>query len=508
MVQIGESVGILAAQSIGEPGTQLTMRTFHTGGVFSGKVVQSILSPHKGIIVYNNMKGGKKTFTKYKEAIFFTKEEKKIYIINKYKQRSKITLPPNTIIFVKPNQKVFLKQIIAQVQELKKINIKDEKNFLLKKEIKAKLSGQLYFKNNKKIWISSGNIISYYILFSYLNIYQFVQMKEKLTKNKREYKNKLENSIQLNLKKIKKIEISKQNKKITKNYITNRKNNEEIMTNKTKNESFVKLHDEKINLGDFLLKRNNFLKKNQNNYCCQVIEKRKKAVLIRKSQPYLTTNDTETEREPYTLIRKGSILFFTYHKTKKTEDIVQGLPKIEELLEAKKTSKMEKIINNPHDKLEKFFKKFSKKYINSVAVRKSTEKIQIHLIKKIQEVYESQGVKIANKHMELIVKQMTSKVIVCEKGDSELISGEILDLNKIEKINKQLYNKAKYEPLLLGISKLSLNNQSFISEASFQQTTKILTRSAIEGKIDWLYGLKENIIMGNLIPAGTGFSKL
>ena len=137
--------------------------------------------------------------------------------------------------------------------------------------------------------------------------------------------------------------------------------------------------------------------------------------------------------------------------------------------------------------------------------RISIQKIQKFLIDKIQSVYQSQGVKIADKHMEIIVKQMTSKVIIQDQGESKLIAGDLIEINKIEKINKKLSKKAKYEPILLGISKLSLSNQSFISEASFQETTRILTKSAIEGKIDWLYGLKENIVIGNLIPVGTGY---
>ncbi len=102
---------------------------------------------------------------------------------------------------------------------------------------------------------------------------------------------------------------------------------------------------------------------------------------------------------------------------------------------------------------------------------------------------------------------MTSKVIITEKGDSNILTGEIMELNKVEKINKILEKKVQYEPILIGITKLSLSNSSFISEASFQETTRILTRSAVEGKIDWLYGLKENIILGNLIPIGTGYKK-
>lgn len=101
---------------------------------------------------------------------------------------------------------------------------------------------------------------------------------------------------------------------------------------------------------------------------------------------------------------------------------------------------------------------------------------------------------------------MTSKIIICEDKLKKFLPGEILETNKIIKINKTLKNKIKYEPIVLGISKSSLSKNSFISSACFQETTRILTKAAIMGRIDWLKGLKENIIMGNLIPTGTSYN--
>ena len=128
----------------------------------------------------------------------------------------------------------------------------------------------------------------------------------------------------------------------------------------------------------------------------------------------------------------------------------------------------------------------------------------------MQLVYQSQGVDIADKHIEVIVRQMTSKVKIENGGDTNYLPGEIIELQKIESINKSLtlLNKleASYHPILLGITKASLNTESFISAASFQETTKVLTDAAISGKLDWLRGLKENVIIGRLIPAGTGFN--
>ena len=128
----------------------------------------------------------------------------------------------------------------------------------------------------------------------------------------------------------------------------------------------------------------------------------------------------------------------------------------------------------------------------------------------VQNVYQSQNVEISDKHVEVIVRQMTSKVKVEDGGDTTLLPGELVELQQIENINEaMLLTKgipATYSPILLGITKSSLNTDSFISAASFQETTRVLTEAAIEGKADWLRGLKENVIIGRLIPAGTGFN--
>jgi len=123
-------------------------------------------------------------------------------------------------------------------------------------------------------------------------------------------------------------------------------------------------------------------------------------------------------------------------------------------------------------------------------------------------VYKSQGVEIADKHLEVIIKQMTTKVLITHQGSTPLLPREVIDLYHIRYINKvaERHNKQKalYVPVLLGITKAALNNPSFISAASFQETTRVLTKAAIEGRVDWLRGLKENVIIGHLMPAGTG----
>lgn len=240
-----------------------------------------------------------------------------------------------------------------------------------------------------------------------------------------------------------------------------------------------------------------------------------------------------------------------------TGDIVQGLPRIEEILEARKKNQIIKKIPtnkklgllsqrtslnenfefhklgtpikenekiNPHKLLKSYFNYYGllksffcdtdksiiyNRLINNFeGAYKSFKKVQSFILNSVQGVYKSQGVTINDKHIEIIIQQMTSKVLVTEEGNTPLLKREILNLYHIYRINKIIKKEKKQEayylPLVFGITRAALNNPSFISAASFQETTRVLTKSAIEGRIDWLRGLKENIIIGHLIPAGTG----
>jgi DNA-directed RNA polymerase subunit beta' len=137
------------------------------------------------------------------------------------------------------------------------------------------------------------------------------------------------------------------------------------------------------------------------------------------------------------------------------------------------------------------------------------EAAQVYLLEEVQRVYRSQGVSIHDKHIELIVRQMTSKVRIVSSGDSEYLPGELIDRLKFQRMNDRLIAAGKRpatgRPVLLGITKAALNTDSFLSAASFQHTINVLAQAAIEGKEDPLFGLKENVIIGKLIPAGTGY---
>ncbi len=145
-----------------------------------------------------------------------------------------------------------------------------------------------------------------------------------------------------------------------------------------------------------------------------------------------------------------------------------------------------------------------------LAIRGRTE-TELYLVNEVQEVYKSQGVDINDKHIELIVRQMLKKVRVDQKGDTDLLPGQFVDRQEYARINQEVLDAggegAQAEEIILGITKASLNTDSFLSAASFQETTKVLTDAALEGKIDRLNGLKENVIIGKLIPAATGLKR-
>ena len=142
---------------------------------------------------------------------------------------------------------------------------------------------------------------------------------------------------------------------------------------------------------------------------------------------------------------------------------------------------------------------------------KGVRAVQDYMMREVQRVYRLQGVDINDKHIEIIVRQMLKKVRIDEAGDSQYLPGSLVDILEFEKTNEELIAEGKEpataEQTLLGITKASLATNSFLSAASFQETTKVLTDAAIKGKIDPLIGLKENVLLGKLIPAGTGLKK-
>ena len=283
----------------------------------------------------------------------------------------------------------------------------------------------------------------------------------------------------------------------------------------------------------------------------KVVSVDKSGVVIRMGRPYLISPGTQLQVDAQSLVLRGDILATLLYERQKTGDIVQGLPRVEELLEGRKPKDCAILAEYDgvaeieiEDEVPRLFlvsdeegRKEIKFAIDASIVVQNKEKItkgqpltsgplnphdvirlcgpeaaQQYLVDEVQRVYRSQGVEIADKHIEIIVRQMTKKVKVLEAGDTNLLPGELIEVQTFENANKKVREnggeEATCEHMLLGITKASLNTESFISAASFQETTRILTEAAVDGKKDLLRGLKENVIIGRLIPAGTGFHHL
>nr|YP_009682228.1 RNA polymerase beta' subunit [Fissidens nobilis]QDQ38640.1 RNA polymerase beta' subunit [Fissidens nobilis] len=228
--------------------------------------------------------------------------------------------------------------------------------------------------------------------------------------------------------------------------------------------------------------------------------------VVRSAKPYLATDGATIHNNYGEIVKEGDTLITLVYERLKSGDIIQGLPKVEQLLEARP-------INSVSIHLEKGFDDWNKDMINFfgslwgyfLSTRISMEQSQLNLVDQIQKVYRSQRVQISDKHIEIIVRQMTSKVLTLEDGMTNgFLPGELIEFARAKRMNRALEEVILYKPVLLGITKASLNTQSFISEASFQETTRVLAKAALRGRIDWLKGLKENVIPGGIVPTGTG----
>ncbi len=444
-VDLGEAVGIIAAQSIGEPGTQLTMRTFHTGGVAAGVAERNKLScNYEGTIKLENVK-----YVEDKDGnLIVIKRRGYLYIIDhKGREKESYEVPYGAKLLVKEGDKVS--------------------------------KGSTLFE-----WDPYANPI----LTSYSGIVKFKDIIKDITM----------------------VEVVDE---IT-GYVKNK---------------IIKSKDEK---------------------------KTPVIAIIDKDNPKKTLEEILLPAEAFLEVKEGdevyqgTILAKIPREKRKTKDITGGLPRAEELFEARRPKEpaaiaeidgvvhiagfeksARKIVIENKETGEKKETKVPKSAYLLVSEGEEVKAGDIlidgaadphmiltvlgeketanYLLKEIQEVYRSQGVEINDKHLEVIIRQMMKWVRVEEVGDSRFYSGQIVDKFEFEEENRRLRENgevpAKGEPTLLGISKAALNTYSFISAASFQETTKVLTDAAFFGKEDYLQGLKENVIMGRLIPAGTGF---
>nr|QUS64309.1 RNA polymerase beta'' subunit [Bulbophyllum pentaneurum] len=234
------------------------------------------------------------------------------------------------------------------------------------------------------------------------------------------------------------------------------------------------------------------------------------SLVIRSAKPYLVTPGATVHGHYGETFYEGDTLITFIYEKSRSGDITQGLPKVEQILEVRS---IDSISMNLERRVECWDERIRRilgvPWGFLIGAELTIAQSRISLVKKIQKVYRSQGVQIHNRHIEIIVRQVTSRVLVSEDGMSNVfLPGEFIGLLRAERAGRVLDEAICYRAILLGITKSSLNTQSFISEASFQETARVLAKAALRGRIDWLKGLKENVVLGGIIPVGTGFKKL
>nr|YP_009630882.1 RNA polymerase beta'' subunit [Bongardia chrysogonum]QBZ77297.1 RNA polymerase beta'' subunit [Bongardia chrysogonum] len=234
------------------------------------------------------------------------------------------------------------------------------------------------------------------------------------------------------------------------------------------------------------------------------------SLVIRSAKPYLATPGATVHGHYGELLYEGDTLVTFIYEKSRSGDITQGLPKVEQVLEVRS---IDSISMNLEKRVEGWNERITRilgiPWGFLIGAELTIAQSRISLVNKIQKVYRSQGVQIHNRHIEIIVRQITSKVLVSEDGMSNVFSpGELIGLLRAERTGRALEEAICYRAVLLGITRASLNTQSFISEASFQETARVLAKAALRGRIDWLKGLKENVVLGGMIPVGTGFKGL
>ena len=446
-VNIGEAVGVIAAQSIGEPGTQLTMRTFHIGGAAQLNETSHLDSVSEGKVVYRDMP----TITDKKGRILSLARNGELAVIDKEGREREIhKVPYGTVLMHKDGEKVTEGDRLAE-------------------------------------W----DPFSLPIITEQSGVVRFQDLVEGSTLEER-----VDDATGI------------AQRVVTENRATGRKKKEELRPRLTLlNEA-----------GDET-----------------------------EAARYMLAPGTTLSVEDGQTVDAGDILARASREAAKTRDITGGLPRVAELFEARipkdnaiiakisgriefvreyKAKRKIAIVPEEGEAVEYLVPKtkvidvqegdFVKKGDTLISGSPNphdildvlgVEALAEYLCTEIQEVYRLQGVKINDKHIETIVRQMLQKVEITDGGDTVLLPGEQVDFEEMNAVNGKLGRNKKHaqgKPVLLGITKASLQTRSFISAASFQETTRVLTQASVEGKKDTLIGLKENVIVGRLIPAGTG----
>ncbi|MDD5021893.1 MAG: DNA-directed RNA polymerase subunit beta' [Endomicrobiaceae bacterium] len=449
LAEVGDAVGVIAAQSIGEPGTQLTLRTFHIGGTASRVVQKSEVYAEKdGTVDFYNLKSIK---NRNGETLVVSRNTELVFTENAPRRRQVHKIPYGAIINVKDGQ-----------------------------EISA--------KDGAKSLLAKWDPHSKSIISEFEGKLEFSGIKEGVTLQKE--KSKITGQIERAI-------IEDRTRKHKPRLVIKKDGQTVVEYPLPVDTTLVAHNGAEIKIGDVLAKIPQEFAKSKDitgglPRVAELFEGRKpKNVAVvseidgivkfgeatKKGALKVKVTDPETKMEKeYTIPQGRHLVVYEGDKVEAGEALSDGAV-------------------NPHDILKV----------------KGPKIVQEYLVNEIQQVYRLQGVGINDKHIEVIVRQMLSNVRITEAGDSKYLSGEIILRYKYEQerreIKKQGGKMPVAQPVLLGITKAALSSDSFISAASFQETTRILTEAAVSGQIDTLRGLKENVAIGHLIPAGTGLKQ-
>jgi DNA-directed RNA polymerase subunit beta' len=454
IISIGEAVGVIAAQSIGEPGTQLTMRTFHIGGAASrAAAASSVEVRNKGLLRFHHIK----TVQHEKGHLVAVSRSGEIGVVDDFgRERERYKIPYGAMISVKEGDKVAAGQIVATWDPHTHPVVTEVAGFVKFQDF---IDGLTVTTQVDEVTGLSSTVV----LDTKQRGGKDVRATVKLVNNKGK-------------------EVTFANTEIPAVY-------------SLPAGAFVALEDgARVSVGDVIARIPQESSKTRDitgglPRVADLFEARKPkdpAILAEKSGTVSFGKETKGKRR----------LIITSDDGEKYEELI---PKWRQLnvFEGETVERGEVIADgepNPHDILR----------------LQGVEALANYLVREIQDVYRLQGVKINDKHIEVIIRQMLRKTEVQSSGETSLLRGEQLDHARALAINDRAQQDGKQsaalQPVLLGITKASLATESFISAASFQETTRVLTEAAVRGLKDDLRGLKENVIVGRLIPAGTGFA--
>ncbi len=457
LVNIGEAVGVVAAQSIGEPGTQLTMRTFHIGGAASrSAAISNVQIKSSGTIKLNNLK----TVTNKDSNLVAISRSGEVGVIDDYgRERERYKIPYGAVLSVQEGEQANAGDIIVNWDPHTHPVITEVNGYI---ELKDFIDGVTVQEQSDEVTGLSSKVV--------------IDPKQRSSVGK-----ELRPMVRL-----------------------------------------VDEHGQPINLP---------------------------GTADIAAQYFLPAGAIATVKDGGE-VQVGDVLARIPQESSKTRDITGGLPRVADLFEARKTKdpailaeatgmvsfgketkgKQRIVITDSEgEQYETLIPKwrhitvFEGEFVekgetiaegeltpHDILRLRGIEELASYLVKEIQDVYRLQGVKINDKHIEAIIRQMLRKVDITTSGDSEFVKGEQVERTLVNEVNGILEKEGKipatYESMLLGITKASLATESFISAASFQETTRVLTDAAVRGIEDRLFGLKENVIVGRLIPAGTGLA--